>query len=64
MVLQTYSAGCSFTPPMVDAKGLEPLTSRTSSGSATSCAKRPYSISRPCDKGYYTTDSAKMQELF
>ena len=24
MVLHTYSAGCSFTPPMVDPKGIEP----------------------------------------
>lgn len=28
MVLQTYSAGCSFTPPMVDQQGLEPRTDR------------------------------------
>ncbi len=26
MVLQTYSAGCSFTPPMVEARGVEPLS--------------------------------------
>ena len=26
MVLQTYSAGCSFTPPMVDPRGVEPLS--------------------------------------
>ena len=24
MVLHTYSAGCSFTPPMVEAGGIEP----------------------------------------
>ena len=26
MVLHTYSAGCSFTPPMVEARGIEPLS--------------------------------------
>ena len=26
MVLHTYSAGCSFTPPMVEAAGIEPAS--------------------------------------
>ena len=26
MVLHTYSAGCSFTPPMVEVRGIEPLS--------------------------------------
>ena len=26
MVLHTYSAGCSFTPPMVDPTGVEPVS--------------------------------------
>ena len=26
MVLQTYSAGCSFTPPMVEVTGIEPVS--------------------------------------
>ena len=26
MVLQTYSTGCSFTPPMVEATGVEPVS--------------------------------------
>ncbi len=26
MVLQTYRAGCSFTPPMVEPRGVEPLS--------------------------------------
>ena len=36
MVLHTYSAGCSFTPPMVEPRGIEPLSEgnleRTSPG--------------------------------
>lgn len=28
MVLQTYSAGCSFTPPMVEAAGIEPASEK------------------------------------
>jgi len=36
MVLHTYSAGCSFTPPMVEPRGVEPLSEsnleRTSPG--------------------------------
>lgn len=28
MVLQTYSAGCSFAPPMVEARGVEPLSEK------------------------------------
>ena len=31
MVLQTYSAGCSFTPPMVEPRGIEPLSENPSS---------------------------------
>jgi len=30
MVLQTYSAGCSFTPPMVEMRGIEPLSENPS----------------------------------
>ena len=45
---------------MVDDKGLEPMTSRTSSGCATSCANRPYQN----DKCYYSRFSLKMQEDF
>ena len=48
------------TAPLVDDKGLEPLTSRTSSGCATSCANRPYEN----DKCYYTRFFFKMQEVF
>ena len=48
------------TAPLVDDKGLEPLTSRTSSGCATSCANRPYQN----DKFYYSRFSLKMQEDF
>ena len=48
------------TAPLVDDKGLEPLTSRTSSGCATSCANRPCQN----DKGYYIRFSLKMQGIF
>ena len=30
MVLHTYSAGCSFTPPMVEPRGVEPLSENPS----------------------------------
>ena len=42
MVLQTYSAGCSFTPPMVEHRGFEPLTPTLPVLCAPNCANAPY----------------------
>ena len=41
MVLQTYSAGCSFTPPMVEHRGFEPLTPTLPVLCAPNCANAP-----------------------
>ena len=38
MVLHTYSAGCSFTPPMVEARGVEPLSENQSTVLSPSAA--------------------------
>ena len=34
MVLHTYSAGCSFTPPMVELRGIEPLSESNLEGTS------------------------------
>lgn len=38
MVLHTYSAGCSFTPPMVEARRIELLSENKSAQLSTSVA--------------------------
>ena len=47
MVLHTYSAGCSFTPPMVEVRGIEPLSESNLEGTSPGAVCYLHSLTAP-----------------